>query len=391
MAQRCAARAAGAGLHQPLALGRAGQTAARAARWPAARAAWRAAGVAAALAVACVGTARAAASAPVAVPAVLTQPAVVSPKALSAATLAVTRAGARLVAAGERGTVLLSDDEGKTWRQARVPVQVTLTSLRFLNERTGWATGHLGVILRTDDGGQTWVKQLDGVQAAQALAAQAAQLTDEAARRRAEQLAKEGPDKPFFDLDFADERRGLAVGAYNLAFATEDGGQTWQAATQRLPNPKGLHLYAVRHTPQGQWWVAGEQGLLLRSDDSATRFAAMPSPYKGSFFGFLATRSGSLLAHGLRGHVLRSTDQGESWQLVPSGLTVSLSAAAELAPGRLGLLGQNGELLLSQDDGASFQRSPPAAGPVPATGLTATDDRHLVLSSLRGMRRLPLP
>ena len=44
-----------------------------------------------------------------AVPRVLTQPALQSPKALLAATLAVTRAGQRLVAVGERGTVLWSD------------------------------------------------------------------------------------------------------------------------------------------------------------------------------------------------------------------------------------------------------------------------------------------
>src|SRR5450830_215397 len=104
---------------------------------------------------------------------VLSEPALQSPKALRAATLAVTRAGARLVAVGERGTVLLSDDAGEHWRQASVPVRVTLTSVRFVNERTGWAAGHLGVILRSDDAGQTWIKQLDGRQAAAAVGASA--------------------------------------------------------------------------------------------------------------------------------------------------------------------------------------------------------------------------
>src|SRR5688572_16714729 len=78
-----------------------------------------------------------------AAPAVLSEPALQSPKALGAAMLAVTRAGHRLVAVGERGTVLLSDDAGASWRQARVPVQVTLTAVRFVDERTGWAAGHL--------------------------------------------------------------------------------------------------------------------------------------------------------------------------------------------------------------------------------------------------------
>jgi len=48
-------------------------------------------------------------------PAVLEQPALVSPKALGAVMLAVARAGDRLVAVGERGTILLSDDGGRHW------------------------------------------------------------------------------------------------------------------------------------------------------------------------------------------------------------------------------------------------------------------------------------
>ncbi|MDR3454189.1 MAG: YCF48-related protein, partial [Rhodoferax sp.] len=263
-----------------------------------------------------------------ATPRVLSEPALQSPKALSAAMLAVTRSGSRLVAVGERGTVLLSDDAGKHWRQAQVPVRVTLTSVRFVNDHTGWATGHLGVILRTDDAGQTWVKQLDGQQAAAAVGATVASLGDEKAQRNAQRFAEDGPDKPFFDIDFADAQHGFAVGAYNMAFVTEDGGKTWQPALQRLPNPRGLHLYGVRYVGN-KVYVVGEQGLLLRSDDAGASFTALASPYKGSFFGLLATRSGVLIAYGLRGNALRSTDQGEHWDKLETGLPMSISAGRE--------------------------------------------------------------
>lgn len=321
---------------------------------------------------------------------VLSEPALQSPKALGSATLAVARVGKRLVAVGERGTVLLSDDAGEHWQQASVPVRVTLTSVRFVNERTGWAAGHLGVILRSDDAGQTWVKQLDGQQAAAAVAATVRELSDEKAQRNAQRFAEEGPDKPFFDLDFADAQNGFAVGAYNMAFATSDGGKTWQPALQRLPNPKNLHLYGVRYLA-GKLYVVGEQGLLLRSDDAGNSFSALTSPYKGSFFGLLGARSGSLIAYGLRGNAVRSTDQGENWSKLETGLPMSISAATELNPGTLALLSQTGELLLSRDDGLSFNRVAPSAGPLPAAGLALADDRHLVYASLRGLRRQVLP
>jgi len=320
--------------------------------------------------------------APALPPAALAEPALHSPKALNAAMLAVTQAGPRLVAVGERGTVLLSDDGAKSWRQATVPVQVTLTAVRFVGDRTGWAVGHLGVILKSDDRGETWVKQLDGVQAAKLVAA--------GGDERTKRFAEEGPDKPFFDLDFIDAQRGFAVGAYNLAFETSDGGQHWAPMLSRLPNPKSLHLYGVR-AAGGHVYIAGEQGLLMASSDGGASFNALPVAYKGSYFGLLAARSGALIAYGLRGNAWRSTDQGASWTRLDTGLQTSISAALELDGGELALLAQTGELLRSRDDGRSFTKTLPTGGPLPAAGLATNDGNTLVIASLRGMRRQSAP
>ena len=86
---------------------------------------------------------------------------------------------------------------------------------------------HPDMILKTEDGGRTWARQLDGVQLADALLAAAG--SDERARRDAERMAQEGPDKPFFDIDASDANHAVVVGAYNLAFETTDGGKSWKA------------------------------------------------------------------------------------------------------------------------------------------------------------------
>jgi photosystem II stability/assembly factor-like uncharacterized protein len=78
--------------------------------------------------------------------------------------LASARAGARIVAVGDHGVVLLSDDNGKTFRQARtVPVDAALTGVSFVDARQGWAVGHWGVILHSEDGGETWTVQRSDV------------------------------------------------------------------------------------------------------------------------------------------------------------------------------------------------------------------------------------
>lgn len=317
-------------------------------------------------------------------PLALRQPAVPTPRALGAATLAVTRAGARLVAVGERGTVLWSDDGGQHWQQARVPVQVTLTSVRFADERIGWAAGHLGVILKTEDGGRTWARQLDGVQLAAGLLAAAG--SDERARHNAERMAQEGPDKPFFDIEVLDAQRAAVVGAYGLAFATRDGGAHWIPLPVSAANPRNLHLYGIR-VIDDRWFVVGEQGLVLRSVDGGASFAALALPYKGSFFGLLAARSGTLLAYGLRGNAWRSADRGESWDKVELGTQISLQAGLERRDGELVLLSQTGDLFVSRDDARTFTRTAPPAGALPAAGLGVAPDGAWILASLRGTRR----
>ena len=97
---------------------------------------------------------------------VLDLPAVPSDQATQARLFGITRAGDRLVAVGQRGFILYSDDWGESWQQANVPVRSTLLTAFFINPQEGWVSGHDGVVLHSSDGGESWIKQLDGYQAA---------------------------------------------------------------------------------------------------------------------------------------------------------------------------------------------------------------------------------
>lgn len=282
----------------------------------------------------------------------LDRPALSSPLAPHALLTAVTRAGPRLVAVGERGHIVLSDDDGATWRQAAAPTSVTLTAVRFAGPAIGWAVGHGGVVLRTLDGGVTWTRQLDG-RAAARLILESTPADD--ARAEAERLVREGPDKPFFDLLVRSPREVMVVGAYGLAFATQDGGATWRPALDRIPNPERKHIYAVRAHGQSVY-LAGEQGLLARSDDGGQRFAALNSPYVGSFFGLVAAPGGNVLALGLRGNLYRSGDRGAGWAKVDLGSQNSLTGGLALRDGTIVLLDEAGARWLSGDGGRSFAR-----------------------------------
>ena len=89
-------------------------------------------------------------------------PAARNTNATAAMLLDVVNTGRRLVAVGEHGIVICSDDNGDTWVQSEVPVSVTLTAACFPTPTHGWAVGHDGVVLHSSDGGGSWEKQLDG-------------------------------------------------------------------------------------------------------------------------------------------------------------------------------------------------------------------------------------
>jgi photosystem II stability/assembly factor-like uncharacterized protein len=249
--------------------------------------------------------------------------------------LRITRAGDRLVAVGERGIVLLSDDDGKQWRQAQVPVSVSLTGVQFVDAQLGWAIGHAAVVLHTRDGGQTWTRQFDG------------------------RNLPDGPANPLLDLHFSDAEHGWAVGAYGIALRTADGGRTWVSRSAALPNPKGLHLYALTRQA-GAWFIAGEQGLFIATNESGDAAQALATPYRGSFFTLtsLPDVSGAgLLFGGLRGTLLARSAAGV-FRTLDSGTAQAIVSVAALPQQRLALVDQSGRVLVGSVGEGTFVAEP---------------------------------
>lgn len=297
-------------------------------------------------------------------------------------------AGQRVVGVGQRGHVVYSDDQGRSWRQAKVPVSSDLVAVSFPSAQQGWAVGHDGVVLATSDGGATWVRQLDGRRVGELMLAHYRAKGPAEWVAEAERFAAQGAESSFLDVWFADERTGFVVGAFNLILRTTDGGQSWEPWLDRSDNPQALHLYAIRCVA-GELYVTGEQGLVMRLDRTAGRFVALQTPYKGSYFGVAGTAD-AVLVFGLRGNAWRSTDRGASWQRVETGVQEGLTAGMALGEGGLLLASQSGRLLLSRDGGAHFvpvklDRMLPAAAllPLAADTVVVAGARGLAVQALR--------
>ena len=321
---------------------------------------------------------------------VLDTPAMRSPMAAMSLMQAVTRAGNRLVAVGQRGHIVVSADGGASWKQSDVPVSSDLTAVYFVDATQGWAVGHDGVVLQTQDGGDTWRVRLDGRKANDLLVAALAKKADaepsseETKKLLAEAMRfkEQGADKPFLDVWFEDAKSGFVVGAYNLIFRTRDGGATWEPWFDRTDNPKFFNLHAIRPVA-GNVYIAGESGLLLKLDPAAERFRALTVPYTGSFFGIAAAKT-SVLAFGLRGNVYRSDDAGTSWVKVDAGLPSAIVAAARTSRDVTLLADAGGRVAASDDGGRTFTKVA-LKQPVPLTGLAEAADGRFALAGPRGV------
>lgn len=335
-------------------------------------------------------------------------PAVMSPRASSSFLLDVTRAGQRLVAVGERGHILLSDDNGLNWRQSPVPVSLTLTAVHFPSEKKGWAVGHDGVVLHSPDGGESWAVQFDGAEANQlrfnqmgvevaAKEAALSQMTEdelEEAEIAFEDLRyalddaryslEEGTTNPFLDVVFLDDNIGFIVGAYGMIFRTDDGGDTWQFWSGRIRNPDGFHFNAISSSGESLF-MAGEAGTLYRSIDKGQSWESLESPYVGSFFGIVSNQHGKeVIALGLRGNVFRSIDGGDSWQQFETSVETPFSGGKLLSDGRLAIASCTLLVSAAETQKMSVTKVSPSA----YSSVTETADGQLILVGLHGIKRV---
>ena len=271
--------------------------------------------------------------------------------------LDTARAGKRLIAVGEQGHIVLSDDAGKSSRQAKsVPVDFTLTAVSFADDRHGWAVGHGGVILHTEDGGENWKVQRIDV----------------------------AVDQPLFSVYFRDAKTGWAAGLWSLLLATTDGGQSWtQIKLAPLTGQKRADLNLLKIFPgrDKEIYIAAEQGVLLHSTDGGGSWRYIRTGSAASLWAGALAPDNAIVVGGLGGKMLRSADGGESWNNVNSNTNASITKIAAQGDA-LWAASLDGKLIRSVDGGKIWAVAQDA--PVSLTTIGLTGERDVQAYSKQG-------
>lgn len=288
-------------------------------------------------------------------------PAIKAPLATKVVFLDIAQAGDRLVAAGERGVVVYSDDVGETWHQADVPTRGTLTALAFVDAKTGFAVGHDAAILKTTDAGATW------------------------------QLLNFEPESRnvMLNVRFRDARSGYVVGTNGQLWITHDGGANWDRRTLAVEDWYQNHIFDVAWLRDGTTLAVAEKGVLYRSPDGIQEFTPIESPYDGSYFGALSPDGVAFVVYGMNGHVFVSGDAGNAWQEVATNTDQFLLDATVLSDGRVLLVGAGGAVL-AVEPGSGHVHSAPRPDGVGINAVLVVGDAAYLAAATGGIRKLPL-
>jgi photosystem II stability/assembly factor-like uncharacterized protein len=271
-------------------------------------------------------------------------------------------------AAGD-GIILATLDGGATWSPQSIPVQSqSFTSLSFINERTGWATGIAPGVLHTEDGGVTWT-------------------------------AQSGFYNGYFKLTFVDTMHGWAVSGGALVFHSSDGGATWQSQTTPINRFVGS-LTSIGFADSQNGWAVGIGGDIIHTSDGGTtwtREAAERLAY--SLRSVQVLDAGHAVAVGDYGQILRTSNPGTNWSDPFPGTRSRLNDLAAFDDQQAWAIGNygSGVLLYTGDGGTHWTLLPNpvpnvlfsiAAYRYPGTSqpvLWATSDKMVLKSTDLGM------
>jgi|GEM_PF-6788732 len=178
-------------------------------------------------------------------------------------------------AVGDEQTILSTQDGGENWTLKSGGDDEHFTEIYFINQNIGWIVGYNGTILKTTDGGINWINPVSQSSESFAGKVWGFDFVDEnygwlTSDNHIFNSSDGGVNWKgyntglvlfnFMSLDFADQNRGIAIGASGIIMLTTDGGETW------IQQPSGTTEYLVdvyMYDAQTAWIVGW--GIVLKT------------------------------------------------------------------------------------------------------------------------------
>ncbi|MFZ1320199.1 MAG: YCF48-related protein [Ignavibacteria bacterium] len=151
-------------------------------------------------------------------------------------------------AAGVLGTVLKTTNGGLNWNVKNISPNIQLLGIHFINGMTGFVVGNdNGKMYKTSDGGENWNLVLTA-------------------------------NSTLWDLDFATNTLGFAVGLEGKIFKSTDGGNLWNQISSQTLNP--LFCIDMYDSLNG---MVGGRNYLSKTTNGGINWVVQNITYKNVF------------------------------------------------------------------------------------------------------------
>lgn len=231
----------------------------------------------------------------------------------------------RGIAVGARGTVITSDDGGRSWAADQLETPLSLIDVAVQGERR-LTVGQMGGIW-VSDSGEPW------------------------------RAVESGTEERLMSVDLNAAGLAIAVGSFDLILLSYDGGETWEESPLQLaPHVEGHydpHLYDVQVNPDGSALIVGEFGLILRTIDQGRNWDIVHQGV-ASLSGVHVRTDGTGFAVGQDGAVLRTADGGQTWTRLATPTSGNLLGVWSTGDGQATVSGMR-YMIVSDDDGDSWR------------------------------------
>ena len=237
--------------------------------------------------------------------------------------------------AGSKGTLLTTNDGGKTWKREIGVTEDTIRQVYFSDEFTGWLLCERNIynrganassyLLKTENGGVNWDKiefenikreriirlffntEKHGFAIGESGAFYALRSDEEKWKRQASPIR-------YLMLDgiFTDAKNGVIVGASGSILFTEDAGATWKSSS--VFNNPSAKFNSVFFVNKKNGWTAGTGGKIFQTVNGGKIWREMSSGVTKNLNGIVFVNSNEGWLIGDEGTLLHSTSAGIVWK-----------------------------------------------------------------------------
>jgi len=234
----------------------------------------------------------------------------------------------------QKALLLHTEDGGQSWKVAyKGKNQGAFYGVHFPSPQKGWVVG--STILHTSDGGQTWVRQGNGnggysvyfVDEKEGWIAWGSRILHTKNGGKNWKVVKidreQVPNRSLQDVQFVNKQEGWIVGSYHppvggkrrvvsgIILHTKDGGVNWEILETDVP------LYALDFPAENKGWIAGDDNIILHTDDGEKWTRQTERAYYYEDVYFLSPKDGWIVGSSVTpigwSNILHTTDSGQTW------------------------------------------------------------------------------